>query len=65
MTVASQLCEVWIDGLWQVSHDSFEDFCQSEFNMSEIDALVMMKATGEQFPEDIRKKIDKQFQRLA
>ncbi len=65
-SVAIQLCEIWLDGLWEVSDDSFAEFVESEYEMSESDAFIVMKATAStgQFPEDIVEKINAEFERL-
>lgn len=60
------LCEIWQDGLWEVSDDSFEDFLASEFEMTEADAFMTMKlaASAGLFPEDVAAKIESEFERL-
>ena len=60
------LCEIWQDGLWEVSDDSFEDFLASEFEMTEADAFMQMKlaANAGMFPEDVAAKIEAEFERL-
>jgi hypothetical protein len=65
--LAVQLCKIWIDGLWEVSDDSFEEFLASEFEMTEADAFMAMKlaAGAGKFPEDVAAKIDKEFERIA
>ena len=64
--LAVTLCEIWIDGLWEVSDDSFEDFLASEFEMTEADAFLMMKlaASAGAFEEDVAAKIEAEFERL-
>ena len=64
--LAHQLCDIWIDGLWEVSDDSFEDFLASEFEMTEADAFLMMKlaASSGMFTEDVVAKIEAEFERL-
>ena len=64
--IAINLCKIWIDGLWEVSDDSFEDFLASEFEMTEADAFMAMKlaAGAGVFPEDIAAKIEAEFERL-
>ncbi len=65
-SIAIQLCEIWLDGLWEVSDDSFAEFVESEYEMSESDAFIVMKATAStgQFPEDVVEKINAEFERL-
>lgn len=60
------LCEIWQDGLWEVSDDSFEDFLASEFELTEADAFMAMKlaASAGLFPEDVVAKIEAEFERL-
>ena len=61
------LCEIWQEGLWEVSDDSFEDFLASEFDeMTEADAFMVMKlaASAGAFPEDVAAKIEAEFERL-
>jgi len=60
------LCEIWQDGLWEVSDDSFEDFLASEFELTEADAFMAMKlaASAGLFPEDVAAKIEAEFERL-
>ena len=64
--VAKQLCEIWSDGLWQVSDDSFDEFVQNEYEMSEADSFIIMKAAASagMFPEDVVEKINAEFERL-
>ncbi len=64
--LAHQLCDIWIDALWEVSDDSFEDFLASEFEMTEADAFMAMKlaAGAGVFPDDIAAKIEAEFERL-
>ena len=64
--LAVTLCEIWIDGLWEVSDDSFEDFLASEFELTEADAFMAMKlaASAGMFPEDVAAKIEAEFERL-
>jgi hypothetical protein len=64
--LAVQLCEIWSDGLWEVTDDSFEDFLSREFEMSEMEAFMAMKlaASAGMFPEDVSEKIDEQFEKL-
>lgn len=65
--VAVHLAEIWIDNLWEVSDDSFDEFVQAEFEMSEADAFIIMKAAASagMFPDDTMEKINEQFERLA
>lgn len=60
------LCEIWQEGLWEVSDDSFEDFLASEFELTEADAFMAMKlaASAGMFPEDVAAKIEAEFERL-
>lgn len=65
--VAVNLAQIWMDALWEVSDDSFDEFVQNEFEMSEIDAFIIMKAAASagQFTEDIAEKINAEFERLG
>jgi hypothetical protein len=65
--VAVNLFKIWHDGLWQVSDDSFDEFTQNEFEMSEVDAFIIMKAAASagQFPEYEAEKINAEFERLG
>jgi len=65
--VAQQLCEIWRDKLWEVSDDSFDEFAQNEYEMSEADAFIIMKAAASAgvFPEDVVEKINAEFERLG
>jgi hypothetical protein len=65
--VAQQLCQIWIDKLWEVSDDSFDEFVQNEYEMSEADAFIIMKAAAGAgiFPKDLTEKINQEFERLS
>jgi hypothetical protein len=65
--VAQQLAQVWIDELWEVSDDSFDEFVQNEFEMSYADAFIIMKAAASAgvFPDDIAEKINTEFEKIA
>lgn len=65
--VAVQLFKIWHDELWSVSDESFSDFVEDEFEMSEIDAFIIMKAAASAgvFPEYEIEKINEQFERLS
>jgi hypothetical protein len=65
--VAVALFKIWHDGLWEVSDDSFDEFVQNEFEMSEVDAFIIMKAAASagQFPEYESEKINAEFERLG
>lgn len=65
--VAVNLAQIWLDALWEVSDDSFDEFVQNEFEMSETDAFIIMKAAASagQFTEDIAEKINAEFERLG
>ena len=65
--VAVSLFKIWHDGLWEVSDDSFDEFVQNEFEMSEVDAFIVMKAAASagQFPEYETEKINAEFERLG
>ena len=65
--VAAHLFKIWHDGLWEVSDDSFDEFVQNEFEMSEVDAFIIMKAAASagQFPEYEAEKINAEFERLG
>ena len=65
--VAQQLCQIWLDKLWEVSDDSFDEFVQNEYEMSEADAFIVMKAAASAglFPDDVVEKINTEFERLG
>lgn len=65
--VAVALFKIWHDGLWEVSDDSFDEFVQNEFEMSETDAFIIMKAAASAgvFPEYETEKINGEFERLG
>jgi hypothetical protein len=65
--VAVALFKIWHDSLWEVSDDSFDEFVQNEFEMSEADAFIIMKvaASTGQFPEYEAEKINAEFERLG
>ena len=65
--VAQSLFKIWHDALWEVSDDSFDEFVQNEFEMSEVDAFIVMKAAASagQFPEYETEKINAEFERLG
>jgi len=64
--IAQTLFKIWHDGLWEVSDDSFDEFVASEFEMSETDAFIVMKAaaSGGHFGEYETEKINEQFEGL-
>jgi hypothetical protein len=61
-----QLCEIWLEKLWEVSDDSFEEFLASEFDMTEADAFMSMKLAGSAglLTEDAMAKVEAEFERL-
>ena len=65
--IAVQLFRIWHDALWEVSEDSFEEFLGDEYDMSEADAFIIMKAAASagHFPPYETDKINEQFERLA
>ncbi len=65
--VAVALFKIWHDSLWEVSDDSFDEFVQNEFEMSEADAFIIMKAAASagQFAEYETEKINQEFERLG
>ena len=65
--VAVALFKIWHDNLWEVSDDSFDEFLQNEFEMTETDAFIVMKAAASagQFPEYEAEKINAEFERLG
>ncbi len=65
--VAVALFKIWHDDLWEVSDDSFDEFVQNEFEMSEADAFIIMKAAASagQFSEYETEKINQEFERLG
>jgi hypothetical protein len=64
--VAVALFKIWHDALWEVTDDSFDEFVKEKYEMSEVDAFIIMKAAASagQFPEYEMQKIDEQFERL-
>lgn len=50
-----------------MSDDSFDEFLQNEFDMSETDAFILIKgaASAGQFGEYEIEELDKEFERLG
>jgi len=65
--VAVALFKIWHDALWEVSDDSFDEFLQNEFEMTEADAWIVMKAAASagQFPDYEAEKINAEFERFG
>jgi predicted oxidoreductase (fatty acid repression mutant protein) len=65
--VAVALFKIWHDVLWEVSDDSFDEFVQNEYEMSEADAFIIMKAAASagMFADYETEKINEQFERLG
>jgi len=65
--IAIALFKIWHDGLWEVSDDSFDEFLQNEFEMTETDAFIVMKAAASagQFPDYEAEKINEEFERFG
>ena len=64
--VAIALFKIWHDALWEVSDDSFDEFLQNEFEMTETDAFIIMKsaASAGQFPDYETDQINVEFEKL-
>lgn len=65
--LAVSLFQIWHDALWEVCDESFEEFLQSEYEMSETDAFIIMKSAASTgaFPDYETEKINEQFERLS
>lgn len=64
--LAIALCAIWYDKLWEVTDDSFEEFLDTQFDMTLEDAFIAMKLAADAgaFPDSVTIAVQEAFEAL-